>query len=838
MSGRFSEKAQMVMTLSREEAKRLQHRYIGTEHILLGLLREGNGVAARALNNLNVTLEEVRGEVKRNEELISNKSKAFKRNLEYTRGAKTVIEFAIEGARQMGHKHVGTEHLLLGLIMENEGEDSGAASKILRQLDVDTRKIREQIWKILDSESGNGDYLGDFKKKKVSWQSKSSSNTPTLDNFGIDLTELAKEEKLDPIVGREKELERIIQILNRRTKNNPCIVGEPGVGKTALAEGLAQKIIKGDVSHNLEGKRVINLELSNIVAGTKYRGEFEERLKKLVNEVAQANNIILFIDEVHNVVGAGAAEGAIDASNILKPALARGELQCIGATTLEEYRKYIERDPALERRFQVVNVDEPSSLEAIEVLKGLRDRYEAHHGVEMTDKAIEAAVNLSKRYISGRYLPDKAIDLIDEAGSSVRIENSIIFPEFEELKDLEKKLKELEKKKDRAIKNQDYEGATQIRDEKKILEQRVDEIKGECKDKEIPEKSEVSEEEIARVVSDWTGIPVERLTKEESEKLLEMENVLHERIVGQNEAVKAVSNAIRRSRAGIKDPKRPIGSFIFLGPSGVGKSELAKVLAKVLFDDEDAVIRVDMSEFMEGHTTSKLIGSPPGYVGYEEGGQLTEQVRTRPYSVILFDEIEKAHPEVFNSLLQVLEDGRLTDARGKVVDFKNTLIIMTSNVGANKIRSESKVGFSTNQESDSSYSEMKGKVLSELTTAFRPEFINRVDEILVFHALEKEHLMEIVDIMLDDLYERLKQFKMDLEVTDKAKELLAEKGYDPTYGARPLRRVIQKHIENNLSDRILRGEFSSGDKIIVDAIQEDKEEGRKLIFDKREKVLT
>ncbi len=775
MHGKFSSKAQRVLTLSQDEAKRLNHNYIGTEHLFLGLIREEQGVGARALKNLNVDLESARKEVEKTENMVVSNRKVISGNLGYTVGAKVVIELAIEGARKMEFEYVGTEHILIGLIFEGE---EGIAAKIMKDMGITPEKAREEVLKILSISGGDEgeNQIEGSGSQGCSQSGCASTEDSALENYGSDLSKLASEDKLDPIIGREKELERVTQILSRRTKNNPCIIGEPGVGKTAIAEGLAQKIENGEVPENLADKRVVTLEMSALVAGTKYRGEFEERLKAIVDEITQDENIILFIDEIHTLIGAGGAEGAIDASNILKPALARGDLQCIGATTIDEYRKYMEKDSALERRFQPVMVDEPSKEDAVEILTGLKDRYEAHHEVEITEQAVKCAVNLSDRYISYRYLPDKAIDLMDEAGSSVSLRSN--------------------------------------------------------SDSEVTEIEKVTEEDIAKIVSHWTGIPVEKLTREESDKLIEMEEILHQRIIGQDEAVKAVSSAVRRARAGLKDPKRPIGSFIFLGPTGVGKTELAKALAEALFDDEDAVIRFDMSEYMESYTTSKLVGSPPGYVGYEEGGQLTEQIRRRPYSVVLFDEIEKAHPEVFNTLLQVLEDGRLTDSKGKVVDFKNTIMIMTSNAGARAIKSDRKVGFEIQAENEA-YQDMKDNVMKELKDTFRPEFLNRLDEIIVFHSLKEDHLKEVVELMLEDLSKRMETFNIGFEVTEGAKQLLAKEGYDPDYGARPLRRVIQKKIENELSEKILREEFDSGDKIVIDVVI-DVNEGKELVFSKKE----
>ncbi len=817
MFARFTQRAQKVMALSQEEAKRLQHNYIGTEHLLLGLISEGEGIAAQTFKNLGVDLEEVREEV---ENLVETGEEQNSSNVGYTPRVKTVVELSMEEARRMGHNYIGTEHLLLGLVKEGEG----IAAKVLQELGVDLDKAREEVLNII---GGTHQSKGQANYGQAQNPKASSDKTPTLDNFGRDLTKLAEEGKLDPVIGRKKEIERVIQVLSRRTKNNPCLIGEPGVGKTAIAEGLAQKIIEGEVPKILENKRVVTLELSAVVAGTKYRGEFEERLRKLIDELTESGEVVLFIDEIHTMIGAGAAEGAIDASNILKPALANGELQCIGATTLDEYRKYIEKDSALERRFQPVTVDEPMKDASIEILKGLRDRYEAHHRVQITDSAIDASVKLSDRYITDRYLPDKAIDLIDEAGANVKLKTNTAPPD---MRKLEEELEEIEKEKEAAVKSQSFEQAANLRDKEQELKKELEDMEKQWEKKQLSDEAQVTEEDVARIVSDWTGIPVERLAEEETERLLNMEGTLHERVVGQDEAVQSVSNAIRRARSGLKDPKRPIGSFIFLGPTGVGKTELARALADVLFGDEDAMIRMDMSEYMEKHTVSRLIGSPPGYVGHEESGQLTEKVRRRPYSVILFDEIEKAHPEVFNTLLQVLEDGRLTDAKGKVVDFRNTVIIMTSNVGANLIRNESKVGFKP-QTSEDSYKEMKDNVMSELKKTFRPEFLNRVDEVIVFHALGKEHLVEIVELMLEELKNRMEEFNMNLEFTKEAKEQLAESGYDPTYGARPLRRVIQKQVEDVLSEKMLSGEFAHGETVLIDTEDGDLKFTKKQIND-------
>jgi len=703
----------------------------------------------------------------------------------------------MDEARKLGHSYVGTEHILLGLIREGEG----VAARVLTNLGVSLNKARQQVLQLLGSNEANS-HGG----------SSSSASTPTLDGLARDLTAIAREGSLDPVIGRNKEIQRVIEVLSRRTKNNPVLIGEPGVGKTAIAEGLAQQIIQNEVPEILRDKRVMTLDIGTVVAGTKYRGEFEDRLKKVMDEIRQAGNIILFIDELHTLIGAGGAEGAIDASNILKPSLARGELQCIGATTLDEYRKYIEKDAALERRFQPIQVDEPTVEESIQILEGLRDRYEAHHRVSITDEAIEAAVKLSDRYISDRFLPDKAIDLIDEAGSKVRLRSYTTPPN---LKELELKLETIRKEKDAAVQSQEFEKAASLRDSEQRLREELEETKKTWKEKQGQENSEVTVDDIAHVVSSWTGIPVSKLASTETERLLNLEEILHSRVIGQEEAVKSVAKAVRRARAGLKDPKRPIGSFIFLGPTGVGKTELARALAEAMFGDEDAMIRIDMSEYMEKHSTSRLVGSPPGYVGFEEGGQLTEKVRRKPYSVILLDEIEKAHPDVFNILLQVLEDGRLTDSKGRTVDFRNTVLILTSNVGAESLKRNKYVGFSI-QDGEQDYKDMKSKVMEELKKAFRPEFLNRIDEIIVFHALEKPHLKQIVTLMADQLMNRLKEQEMDLEMTEAAKDKITEEGFDPEYGARPLRRAIQKFIEDRLSEELLKGNIGTGQHILID----------------------
>ena len=794
MFSRFTERAQQVLMLAQEEAKRLGHNFIGTEHLLLGLVREGSGIAARALKNMNVDLNRVRAEVER---ITPRGDKLFFQGITYTPRAKRVVELSIEESQNLGHNYVGTEHILLGLLREGEG----IAAQVLTNLGIDLKRARKEVIQLLGGEESAG---------QASAEGKGAPQTPTVDAFGRDLTKLAREGKLDPVIGREKEIERVIQVLSRRTKNNPCLIGEPGVGKTAIAEGLAQRIVEGNVPDILRGKRLVTIELAAVVAGTKYRGEFEERLRKLLTELRQAGNVMVFIDELHTIIGAGAAEGAIDASNILKPALARGELQCIGATTLDEYRKYIEKDPALERRFQPILVGEPTKEESLAILKGLRDRYEAHHKVKITDEALEAAVNLSDRYISDRFLPDKAIDLIDEAASRVRIRNYTAPPD---LKQIEEKLANVRAEKEAAVRNQEFEKAAELRDQERKIKEELAELKKEWEQRiGTADLSMVTAEDVAQIVSSWTGIPVKELTEEESARLLNLENILHQRVVGQDEAVASVARAIRRARAGLKDPNRPVGSFIFLGPTGVGKTELARALAEAMFGDERAMIRLDMSEYMEKHTAARLIGAPPGYVGYEEGGQLTEQVRRKPYSVVLFDEIEKAHPDVFNVLLQILEDGRLTDGKGRTVDFRNVVIIMTSNVGATSLHRT--LGFGAADE-DYRYEIMNHRILSNLKRTFRPEFLNRIDEIIVFHPLNEEHIKQIVGIMIDELNRKVAEYNLKVEVTPEAREALVKEGFDPAFGARPLRRVIQKRLEDNISEEMLQGKISPGDTIVV-----------------------
>ncbi len=794
MFGRFTERAQKVLALAQEEAIRLGHNNIGTEHILLGLVREGEGIAAKALYALGLGSDKIQKEV----ENLIGRGQDVSQTIHYTPRAKKVIELSMDEARKLGHSYVGTEHILLGLIREGEG----VAARVLNNLGVSLNKARQQVLQLLGSSETNSHQGG----------AAVNANTPTLDSLARDLTQIAREGSLDPVIGRSKEIQRVIEVLSRRTKNNPVLIGEPGVGKTAIAEGLAQQIVNNEVPEILRDKRVMTLDMGTVVAGTKYRGEFEDRLKKVMDEIRQAGNIILFIDELHTLIGAGGAEGAIDASNILKPSLARGELQCIGATTLDEYRKYIEKDAALERRFQPIMVDEPTVEESIQILTGLRDRYEAHHRVSITDEAIEAAVKLSDRYISDRFLPDKAIDLIDEAGSKVRLRSYTTPPN---LKELEMRLEEVRKEKDAAVQSQEFEKAASLRDTEQRLREELEETKKQWKEKQGKENSQVTVEDVASVVSSWTGIPVVKLAETETEKLLRLEEILHSRVIGQEEAVKAIAKAVRRARAGLKDPKRPIGSFIFLGPTGVGKTELARALAEAMFGDEDAMIRVDMSEYMEKHSTSRLVGSPPGYVGFEEGGQLTEKVRRKPYSVVLLDEIEKAHPDVFNILLQVLEDGRLTDSKGRTVDFRNTILIMTSNVGAQSLKYNKYVGFNI-QDGEQEYKDMKSKVMEEMKKAFRPEFLNRIDEIIVFHALEKKHLKKIVTLMAEQLVKRLAEQDITLELTEAAKEKISDEGYDPEYGARPLRRAIQKHVEDRLSEELLKGTVLKGQKVIID----------------------
>jgi ATP-dependent Clp protease ATP-binding subunit ClpC len=805
---RFTERARQVVVLAQDEARALKHNYIGTEHILLGLLREEEGLAARVLESLDITVEEVRAQVAR---IVGQGDEVTTGQIPFTPRAKKVLELALREALSLGHNYIGTEHILLGLVRENEG----VAARILLDFDADAEKIRNEIIRMLSGpgrrqQGGGGGVPGE--------KAKSSK---LLDQFGRNLTKLAAEAKLDPVVGRQTEIERVMQILSRRTKNNPVLIGEPGVGKTAIVEGLAARISSNNVPELLKGKQIYTLDLAALVAGSKYRGEFEERLKKVMKEITQRGDIILFIDELHNLVGAGAAEGAIDAASILKPALARGELQTIGATTLDEYRKYLERDAALERRFQQVRVDEPSVDDTVQILRGLRDRYEAHHRCKITEEALYAAAALADRYIQDRHLPDKAIDLIDEAASRMRIKTMTAPPRYRELED---EIEKVRKDKEAAIEAQEFEKAASLRDKERKLSQKKRELEESWRENEGDEQPEIGEEEIADIVSMWTGIPVFKLTEAETQKLIRMEDELHKRVIGQHEAIVAVSKSIRRARAGIKDPKRPTGSFIFLGPSGVGKTELARTLAEFLFGDEDALIQVDMSEYMEKHSVSRLVGSPPGYIGYDEGGQLTEAVRRKPYSVVLLDEIEKAHPDVFNILLQILEDGKLTDAQGRKVDFRNTIVIMTSNIGAASISKNQTLGFTIGDESGLSYEDMKSRVMGELKKIFRPELLNRIDEVIVFHKLAKDEIKTIVDLMLKRLREQMATHEASIELTEDAKEMLVEKGYDPAMGARPLRRAIQRHIEDPLADFVLGAELTPGSTIMVDRKGEEEVE--------------
>ncbi|HKS77855.1 MAG TPA: ATP-dependent Clp protease ATP-binding subunit [Gaiellaceae bacterium] len=802
---RFTERARQVVVLAQDEARALKHNYIGTEHILLGLLREEEGLAARVLESLDITVEEVRAQVAR---IVGQGDEVTTGQIPFTPRAKKVLELALREALSLGHNYIGTEHILLGLVRENEG----VAARILLDFDADAEKIRNEIIRMLSGpgrrQAGAGGPAGE--------KSKSSK---LLDQFGRNFTKQAQEGKLDPVVGRQTEIERIMQILARRQKNNPVLIGEPGVGKTAIVEGLAQRISSNQVPEILKGKQIYSLDLAALVAGSKYRGEFEERLKKVMKEIQQRGDIVLFIDELHNLVGAGAAEGAIDAASILKPALARGELQTIGATTLDEYRKYLERDAALERRFQQVRVEEPSVDDSVQILRGLRDRYEAHHRVTITDEALKAAAELSDRYIQDRHLPDKAIDLIDEAASRLRIKSMSAPPRYRELED---EIERVRKEKEASIENQEFEKAASLRDKERKLTQKKRELEEQWRTSENQEEQpQVGEEEIADIVSMWTGIPVFKLTEAESARLVRMEEELHKRVVGQEEAIVAVAKSIRRARAGIKDPKRPTGSFIFLGPSGVGKTELARTLAEFLFGDEDALIQVDMSEYMEKHSVSRLVGSPPGYIGYDEGGQLTEAVRRKPYSVLLLDEIEKAHPDVFNILLQILEEGKLTDAQGRRVDFRNAIVIMTSNLGAAQISKNTGFGFTIGDESGLSYDEMKGRVMGELKKVFRPELLNRIDEIIVFHKLSKEEITTIVDLQLRRLREQMATHEVSIELTEDAKELLVDKGYDPAMGARPLRRAIQRYIEDPLADFVLGRQLEPGSTILVGRTRSD-----------------
>jgi ATP-dependent Clp protease ATP-binding subunit ClpC len=805
MFERFTEKAIKVIMLAQEEARRLGHNFVGTEQILLGLIGEGTGVAAKTLKSMGVNLKDARAEV---EKIIGRGTGFVAVEIPFTPRAKRVLELSWDEARQLGHNYIGTEHLLLGLIRENEG----VAARVLENLGVDLNKIRSNVVKI----------LGESKPQTVasggSLSSSSSSTkakTPSLDEFGTDLTLAAAELRLDPVIGREKEIERVIQILARRTKNNPILLGEPGVGKTAVVEGLATRIVNSEIPDILDGRKVVQLDMGLLVAGTKYRGEFEERLKKIMDEIRQAGNIILVIDEMHTLIGAGAAEGAIDAANILKPALSRGEIQIIGATTLDEYRKHIEKDKALERRFQTVIIDEPTIEDSIEIIRGLKPKYEEHHRLIISDDAIVSAVKLSSKYITDRFLPDKAIDVLDEASSKVRLKVSSLSPEG---KELDKELRAIIKEKEDAIRNQEFEKASQLRDDEADMKEKIREVSEEWRNEHDANKPTVTSEHIAEVIGMMTGIPVTKLTESESERLLKLEDTLHQRVIGQSDAIVAVSRAIRRARVGLKSPNRPIGSFIFCGPTGVGKTELAKAISEAVFGSEDNMVRVDMSEFMEKHSTSKLIGSPPGYVGYDDGGSLTETIRKKPYSVILFDEIEKAHPDVFNIMLQILDDGRLTDSKGRHVNFKNTIIIMTSNIGASMIANQSKLGFSVGGDDakKDKYERLKETVHDEMKKAFRPEFINRIDDIIVFSHLSKEEIREIVDLMMRDLFKRLDERGLSMLVTDEVKDFLATDGYSEAYGARPLRRLIQSKVEDALAEEILTGKYHEGDTIVLD----------------------
>src|SRR3954469_9452646 len=802
---KFTDRARKVLTLAQDEAQRFNHNYIGTEHLLLGLVREGEGVAARVLENMNVELPKVRTAV---EFIIGRGDRPVVGEVGLTPRAKRVIELAIDEARRLGHNYIGTEHLLLGLVREGEGIAAG----VLESLGVNLDKVRHEVIRVLSQSTSAG----------PTTETKRASKTPTVDQLGINLTDAVRAGKIDPIIGREKEIERVIQILSRRHKNNPALIGEPGVGKTAIAEGLAQRIVAGEVPETLANKRVLTLDIGSLVAGTKYRGEFEERLKKIIEELRSTNDAVLFIDELHTLVGAGAAEGAIDAANILKPPLARGELQCIGATTLDEYRKYIERDAALERRFQPVMVEEPTLEQIVDILMGIRERYEQHHKVTITDDAVRAAADLSIRYITDRHLPDKAIDLIDEAASRVRLRTASAPPE---LKEAQRELDRVTKEKESAINDQDYEVAANLRDSEAQAKEQVETQRTAWNATRQAEATEVTDEDIAAVVAMWTGIPVTRIAQEESERLMHMEDALREKVIGQDEAIDTISKAVRRARAGLKDPKRPIGSFIFLGPTGVGKTWLAKALAEFMFGSEDALIKIDMSEFMERHNVSRLVGAPPGYVGFDEGGQLTEAVRRKSYSVVLLDEIEKAHPEVFNILLQILEDGHLSDAKGRRVDFRNTVIIMTSNVGAKSLLKDTSLGFrpvtsTEEQEREKQYDRMKDKVLEQLKTQFKPEFLNRVDSFVVFRSLTVEEIREIVDLLLHRVRVQLQAQQMELVVTQEAKDHLIKIGYDVDYGARPLRRTIQNMVEDPLAEALLLGRFAAGQTLVIDRSSE------------------
>lgn len=814
MMGRFTEKAQKAIEYSKGIAVDLGHDYVGTEHLLLGLLKEGEGLAAYVLNIQGIAYDNVEAKIK---EVIVTNGVQVKNGGSFTPRVNRILEMSLREAINMNTKLIGTEHILIALLKESDC----MAAKIIEILGGSKQKIYQELIRALGQENNSARLTSNSENTK-------QSNTPVLDQYSRDLTKLAKENKFDPIIGRDKEIERVIQILSRRTKNNPCLIGEPGVGKTAIAEGLAQRIVFGNIPETLRNKRVVNLDLSSMVAGSKYRGEFEERIKKAINEIIQSGNVILFIDEIHTIVGAGSAEGTLDASNILKPSLARGELQLIGATTLDEYRKYIEKDSALERRFQPVMVNEPSEEEAIEIIKGLKEMYERHHNVKITENAVQAAVKLSNRYITDRFLPDKAIDVLDEACSKVRLSTFVAPPD---IKEMENTLEHLEEEKVAAIKAEAYEKAGEIKRKQNEIKEKLDQAKLDWEAKHTMSNQIVDEEEIAGIISNWTSIPIKKLTEEEGERLKNLEKVLHERVVGQDEAVVAVAKAIRRGRVGLKDPNRPIGSFLFLGPTGVGKTELSKVLAETLFGDESALIRVDMSEYMEKHSVSKLIGSPPGYVGYDEGGQLSEKIRRKPYSVLLFDEVEKAHPDVFNTLLQVLDDGHITDAQGRKINFKNTVIIMTSNAGARNIVAPKTLGFTTTIDEQKSYVDMKKNVMDEVKRLFRPEFLNRIDEVIVFHSLTKEHIVEIVSILVNQLAARMKKsLGINIEMTQEAKNFIAEVGYEKTYGARPLRRALQSKVEDKLAEKILEGLIKEGDYVKIDV--QDSE----LQFNRMEEV--
>ncbi len=832
MFERFTERARQVVVLAQEEARTLKHNYIGTEHILLGLLREEEGLAARVLESLDITVERVRAQVVR---IVGSGEEVTSGQIPFTPRAKKVLELALREALSLGHNYIGTEHILLGLVRENEG----VAARILLDFDADSEKIRNEVIRMLSGPSGRRQGQGAGQPGGgggAGGPAEGKKSSKLLDQFGRNLTKLASEGKLDPCVGRETEIERIMQILSRRTKNNPVLIGEPGVGKTAVVEGLAQRITNADVPELLKNKQIYTLDLAALVAGSKYRGEFEERLKKVMKEITQRGDIILFIDELHNLVGAGAAEGAIDAASILKPALARGELQTIGATTLDEYRKYLERDSALERRFQQIRVEEPSIDQTVEILKGLRDRYEQHHKVQITDDALRAAAELADRYISDRFLPDKAIDLIDEAASRMRIKSMTSPPANREL---EEQIETTRREKEAAIEAQEFEKAAALRDKERKYTHRKRELEEEWEAGETRERPAVGEEEIAEIVSMWTGIPVFKLTEAETQKLMRMEEELHKRVIGQHPAVEVISKAIRRSRAGLKDPKRPTGSFIFLGPSGVGKTELARTLAEFLFGDEDSMVRIDMSEYMEKHAVSRLVGSPPGYIGYDEGGQLTEAVRRKPYCVLLLDEIEKAHPDVFNILLQILEDGRLTDAQGRTVDFRHAIVIMTSNIGAQEIARNTPLGFAvSDDETGITYDDMKNRITGELKKVFRPEFLNRIDDVIVFHKLGKDEIKQIVELLLLRIRASMAERELQLELTDPAKELLVEKGWDPAMGARPLRRAIQRYIEDPLADFVLREQVIPGATVVVNPAAEDEEGEVRLTIVKPKKQKT